>query len=90
MLRKLGDSNCIRGNFTVVISSNYVIFSHVNTPLFAYVYQNGGSGIDIVPALVSDPVAILEAFNPPNPFMKIEQRKKKDAVVVRRRQSQCN
>jgi hypothetical protein len=56
----------------------------VNTPLFAFVYQNGGSGIDIVPALAGDPVAILKAFNPPNRFMKTEQRKKTETEVVRK------
>jgi hypothetical protein len=84
-LLKIGGSSCDRGNFTVVIYSNYVIFSHVNTPLFGFIYQNGGSGIDIVPALAGDLVAVLKAFNPPNPFMKTEQRKKTDAVVVRRK-----
>jgi hypothetical protein len=87
---QFGDNNCNVGNFTAIMQRNYVIFAHVNTPLLGYVYQNGGSGIDIVPALASDPVAILKAFNPANNFMKTEQRKKTDAVVVRRRKSQVN
>jgi hypothetical protein len=84
-LVQFGDNNCNLGNFTAVMQANRVIFAHVNTPLFGFVMKNGGSGIDIIPALTKDPIEILKAFNPPNNYMKTEQRKKTDAVVVRRR-----
>jgi hypothetical protein len=66
---KVAHSNGRRGNYTAVIHSNRVIFSHVNTPLFGFVWQNGQSGIDIVPVLAKDPGEILNA-NPHNPFIR--------------------
>ncbi len=67
---KLGHSNCRRGNITVVVHANHVIFAHVNTPLFGSVSLNGGSGIDIVPVLTKDPAGIIKA-NQHNPFITV-------------------